>query len=354
MAKKNDRKALGSDPFANGDNLLAEEGIGVPEGSGEKPEVEAKVAAEAPQVKTEEESKAGAKPKAKKKTATKAKGKPEAEKKAATKPKTKKKAATKAKGKPEARKEAVTEAEVKPEAEKKAAARAKAKPKAEKEAVTEAQVKPEAEVAADAEGPVSEVVAEPDEEASRLLDELMATIDGEVEEAFGPGAMTDLATTEPTDQEEGEEQYIIFSLAESEYAILADNVREIGEPPNVTPVPNVPDWVLGVTNLRGDVLSLVDLRIFLDMEPTDYDEDTRVMVVHAQQDGSSVTTGLIVDLVSDIRYLPVDQITAPAAPIEDQVAPYLRGVHEHDGRLLAVLDFDRLLLSPEMRQFEPV
>ena len=79
---------------------------------------------------------------------------------------------------------------------------------------------------------------------------------------------------------------------------------------------------------------------------------SRMLVAQARQE--EVTTGLIVDQVSGIRYLAVGRIGAPAAPIEDQVTPYLRGVYEHDGRLLVVLDFDRLLLSPEMRQFEPV
>ncbi|NIN63261.1 MAG: hypothetical protein GTO63_00800 [Anaerolineae bacterium] len=260
----------------------------------------------------------------------------------------------KTQAKPETNKKEAAKAEAKPEAKKKAAARPKAKkkaaakPKAKKKAATKAELKPEAEPA------LEQLVVEPDEEVSHLLEELMATIDEEVEEAFGPGAMTDLATAEPTDQGEGEEQYIIFSLAESEYAVPAANVREIGEPPNVTPVPNVPDWVLGVANLRGDILSLVDLRLFLGMERIDYGEDTRMMVVHTQHDASSVTTGLMVDLVSDIRYLSVDRIGAPGAPIEDQVAPYLRGVYEHDGRLLVVLNLDQVLLSPQMRQFEPV
>jgi hypothetical protein len=155
MAKKRDRKVLGNDPFANGDSLPTEEGVEAPEGSGEKTEVEARVAAEAAPVKAEEESKAGAKPKAKKKAATKAETKPQAE-------------------------------------------------------------------------PVSEqIVAEPDEEDSHLLDELMATIDEEVEEAFGPGAMADLAPAKPVEAS-GEEQHIIFTLSDTEYTVSIANILEIG------------------------------------------------------------------------------------------------------------------------------
>lgn len=247
--------------------------------------------------------------------------------------------------KPEAEPKVATEASP-VEAEKKS--KAETKPKAKKKTTAKTKVKPEAEA------PLEQVSAEPDEETGRPLDELIATIDKEIEETFGPSAMADLTPAKPTDQGENEEQYVIFSLAGSEYAVLAANVREIGDPPHITPVPNVPDWVLGVANLRGDILSLVDLSAFLGMEWTDYDADTQVMVVHAQQGASSVTTGLMVDLVSDIRYLPVDQIVAPTAPIEDRVALYLHGVYEQDGHLLAVLNLDRLLLSPEMWRFEPV
>lgn len=217
-----------------------------------------------------------------------------------------------------------------------------------------AEVQPKTETVKTAANQKSAIQDPQSEEASRLLDELIATIDKEVEETFGPGAMADLTPAKPTDQEGGEEQYVIFGLAGSEYAVAAANVREIGEPPKITPVPNVPGWVLGVANLRGDILSLVDLRLFLGIEQADYDEDTRVMVVHAQQDIVSVTTGLMVDRVSDFRYLSVDRIGAPTAAIEDRVAPYLRGVYEDDGHLLVVLNLDRLLLSSEMRQFEPV
>jgi len=194
-------------------------------------------------------------------------------------------------------------------------------------------------------------VAEPDGEVCHLLDELIAAIDRDVEQALQPGAVADPAAAALA-RPEDEEQYVIFTLAGAEYAAPITNVIEIGRPLSVTPVPNVPDWVVGVANLRGDIISMVDLRAFLGMERIGYGHASRMLVAQAHQ--GHLTTGLIVDRVSGIWYLPVDQIGAPAAPIEDQVTPYLRGVYELDGRLLVVLDLDRLLLSPEMRQFEPV
>ena len=76
------------------------------------------------------------------------------------------------------------------------------------------------------------------------------------------------------------------------------------------------------------------------------------MVVHSEKHASSITTGLVVDEIEDIRYLDTDQIGVLSAPIEDQVAPYLQGVYEENGRLLVLLDLEKLLLSPAIWQFD--
>ena len=198
-----------------------------------------------------------------------------------------------------------------------------------------------------------EIESRPEAEASQAdtLSQLVAAIDQEIEQALGSEAIAALVSAAPA-RESGEEQYAIFTLAGTEYAVPLGNVLEIGRPPNATPVPNVPDWVLGVANLRGDIISMVDLRAFLGMQRRSFGRDNRILVVQADQ--AVVTTGLVVDRINGIGYLAEDQIGPPHGPIEDQVTPYLRGVYEHDGRLLVVLDLDGLLLSPEMRQFEPM
>jgi chemotaxis signal transduction protein len=312
-------------------------------------------------------TRAKAKSEKEKKLAAEAEDKPEAEKTKKAKPRTRKRTVSKAKSKAtsDVQKKAKAKDKIKPTARKKDSV--EAKPEVE-EIVAETEVQPETEPAFERDGvdasfvpveakltestsepkAVSEVVAVPDEEANRLLDELIATIDGEVEEAFRSGAMAGLTPEDPS-SEIGEEQHVIFSLAGTEYAAHIDNVIEIGQPLDITPVPNVPDWVLGVANLRGDIISVVDMRAFLGMEQTSYGQDRRMMVTQAS--GEDLNSAFIVDRVSGIRYLAVDRIGEPTAPIEDNVAHYLRGVYEHDDRLLVVLDFDRLLLSPEMRQF---
>jgi purine-binding chemotaxis protein CheW len=184
------------------------------------------------------------------------------------------------------------------------------------------------------------------------LEDLVSQIDQEMEQATGPDlGFGQFAGAAPAAGPAAEEQHVLFTLADTQYAVPISNVVEIGRPLEVTPVPNVPSWVLGVANLRGEVVSMVDLRSFLGLEPLERDATARMVVAQARTD--AMTAGLLVDWVGGIRQLAVSEIVPPAAPLEGPVATFLRGVCESDGHLLVVLDLEGLLLSREMRQFEP-
>jgi purine-binding chemotaxis protein CheW len=176
------------------------------------------------------------------------------------------------------------------------------------------------------------------------LEEVLAEIDAETTVAASPVSPIPIKPSGASSQG----RYVLFSLATTEYAVPIENVSEIGRPLKVTWVPNVPDWILGVANLRGDVLSIVDLAAFLNIQAPTQPTTGRMLVAHSPL--ADMSTGLIVDRVNGIRNLPGDQILPPTAPIADRVAPYLRGVCEYEGHLLVVLDLDQLLLSPEMQQ----
>ncbi len=212
---------------------------------------------------------------------------------------------------------------------------------------------------------VSEIVAEPDEESGHLLDDLIAKIDDEIERTLKGNLSTTFVESRKEQQAKQEAQYVIFRLAGVEYAASALNIKEVGELTNLTPVPNVPHWLQGVTNLRGDILSVVDLRLFLNLNILDSDEtleredalfglEQEILIAHPQKDASLLTTGFIVDTVSDIDYLPLDKIIPPTSVMNHQLTTYIKGVYDEAGRMIIVLDFDKLLLSPEMRQFEAV
>lgn len=144
-------------------------------------------------------------------------------------------------------------------------------------------------------------------------------------------------------------RFVLFAIASTQYAVPEAYVTELECVPRVTPVPHVPEWLRGVTNLRGDIVSVVDLRVYLGLSgfvaPT-----ARLLVVRLLDE--PFTTGLIVDAVDRIVALNPDDIKPPASPLEGPLTPYLTGICSVGGRLVAVLDIDRLLRSPDLRQFE--
>jgi purine-binding chemotaxis protein CheW len=146
-------------------------------------------------------------------------------------------------------------------------------------------------------------------------------------------------------------QHIVFTLAGTEYAVPIANVLEVGRPLTPTPVPNVPEWVLGVANVRGDIVSMIDLRAFLGMPPHPGPE-RRLLVVRARSE--ELATGLVVDHVGGIRDIPPASVDTGAPVAEGAVAAYVRGVVEADGERVVVFDLEQLLLTPELRAFELV
>lgn len=190
--------------------------------------------------------------------------------------------------------------------------------------------------------------AEPGEPAAEAdpLGELIAAIDAELGVAgSGPAA----AEPEP---EGPERRHLLFSLGGTRYAVRLEHLVELGLPPATAMLPNVPGWMRGVANLRGDILAVVDLAEFfgLDLpEAGSPNPAARLLVVRAGRD--EVTAGLLVDGVHGL--VGLDHPRPPTAEVADRVAPYLTGISEHQDRLVAVLDLERFFASPEVRLFEP-
>jgi len=159
-------------------------------------------------------------------------------------------------------------------------------------------------------------------------------------------------TVKPSDPESGAgrgERFVQLSIAMAHYAVPESFVTELDRVPPITPVPRVPAWLRGVTSLRGDILSVVDMRTFLGLEPAS-PHSARMLVVRLPDE--EFAAGLIVDTVDRIVAIPGAEIRPPAAPLDGPLVAYLRGVCTIGDRLVAVLDLDRLLRSSEFRQFD--
>ena len=138
-------------------------------------------------------------------------------------------------------------------------------------------------------------------------------------------------------------QFLTFELAETEYGLDILKVREIRVWEPVTPLPNTPPFVKGVINLRGSVVPIIDLRERLGLPPRSYGPRTVVIVVNVTQDEREKVMGMVVDAVCDEHLLQDGLISLPpdlGGPIG---SAFVAGLAEVQGRMIVLLDGDRLL-----------
>jgi purine-binding chemotaxis protein CheW len=138
-------------------------------------------------------------------------------------------------------------------------------------------------------------------------------------------------------------KYLTFSLAAEEYGVPVLKVREIIKMMDITVVPQVPHYVRGVINLRGKVITVVDLRQKFGFAPQEQTDETAIIVVEVKVEGGKVPMGVVVDSVSDVLNIQTDEIEDTPAFGDRVVADYLSGMAKVKGRVKILLDLDRAL-----------
>ena len=152
---------------------------------------------------------------------------------------------------------------------------------------------------------------------------------------------------------DGLDQYLTFMLADEEYGIDILRVQEIKGWDRVTPMPNMPDYILGVINLRGTVVPIVDLRKHFELESVPFDKTTVVIVVRVgNEDEGERTMGIVVDAVSEVHNIAkTDLKPAPdfggACDTES-----ITGLVTEGDKMLIMLDIDHLMNNGVMQAIE--
>lgn len=142
--------------------------------------------------------------------------------------------------------------------------------------------------------------------------------------------------------EAGMLQYLTFELNQEHYGVEILSVQEIKGWDHVTPIPNTPEHVCGVLNLRGAIVPIVDLRLFFGMPFEPYTKTTVVVVLRVQ-DVTQRTVGIVVDAVSDAHNVHPDEIQ-PAPDFGEQVSTeFISGITRMDDNMVMLLDIDKLL-----------
>ena len=139
-------------------------------------------------------------------------------------------------------------------------------------------------------------------------------------------------------------EFLVFSLGDEEYAIDILKVQEIRGYENVTRIANAPDFIKGVTNLRGVIVPIVDLRIKFHLDNVEYGGQTVVIVVNV----ADRIVGIVVDGVSDVMTLTPDQLKPAPEFGVTLSSDFLSGLGSLDDRMLVLVDIDKLLTSEEM------
>jgi purine-binding chemotaxis protein CheW len=145
-------------------------------------------------------------------------------------------------------------------------------------------------------------------------------------------------------------QVVSFKLGSEEYGVDIGQVQEINRMVAVTHVPRAPQFMEGVINLRGQLIPIIDLRTRFGMDRAEHTKNTRIVVTEI----GTKRIGMVVDSVSEVLRLPLEQIEEAPDMISGVDTEYIRGVGKLDERLIILLDLGKIVTGAEKRDLEVV
>ena len=143
-------------------------------------------------------------------------------------------------------------------------------------------------------------------------------------------------------------QIISFTAGAEEYGLELLRVREVIRMRPITRLPRAPSCVMGIVNLRGDIIPIVDLRDRFGLSRVEHAAMTRIIVVEVDHK----PVGMVVDSTSQVVRLPADQISPPPPVVGQAVQDFITGVAKLDEKLIILIDVDKILSAAEMNQID--
>jgi len=145
------------------------------------------------------------------------------------------------------------------------------------------------------------------------------------------------------DEDTQKDKYLTFHIGTEDYGISIAYVTEIIGIQNITEIPEMPDYIKGVINLRGKVIPVMDVRTRFRLEPRDYDERTCIIVVEINE----TSVGLVVDAVNEVADIPEDQVEPPPKS-RRKGGSYIQGIGKIDKEVKILLDINKILYDEEL------
>ncbi|MBP8126616.1 MAG: chemotaxis protein CheW [Aeromonadaceae bacterium] len=138
-------------------------------------------------------------------------------------------------------------------------------------------------------------------------------------------------------------QWVTFQLDRETYGINVMQVQEVLRYTEIAPVPGAPDYVLGIINLRGNVVTVIDTRSRFGLQPAEVSDNSRIVIIEAEKQ----VIGIMVDSVAEVVYLRSSEIDVAPSVGTEESAKFIQGVSNRDGELLILVDLNKLLSDEE-------
>ena len=143
-------------------------------------------------------------------------------------------------------------------------------------------------------------------------------------------------------------QWVTFQLDNETYGVNVMAVKEVLKFQDIAPVPGAPDYVMGIINIRGTVISVINTRRRFGLQDRDPDDNTRIVIIEI---GRHVI-GIVVDSVAEVVYLRRSEIETAPQVNKDETARFITGVCHRDDALLILVELDKLLTEEELAELD--
>lgn len=175
--------------------------------------------------------------------------------------------------------------------------------------------------------------------------EQQASIDGpERLYEFADSVNAEIEAAEAAEEAKKErEKWLLFRLDQELFTVPVARIQEILRIQRITPVPHAPYTVRGITNLRGHVIPVVDLRVRLGLKAAEITPSSRILITVSKERA----LGLLVDEVEQILNLDPDAVEPPPADVMTGHSEYIAGIYRNADQLAVLLEVDRVLVIPE-------
>lgn len=138
-------------------------------------------------------------------------------------------------------------------------------------------------------------------------------------------------------------QYVTFQLDHETYGINVMQIQEVLRYTEIAPVPGAPDYVLGIINLRGNVVTVIDTRKRFGLVESELSDNTRIVVIEVD----SQVVGILVDSVAEVVYIRQSEMESAPNVGNEESAKFIQGVCNKNGELIILVEFEKMMSEEE-------